>query len=236
MTVDNAVLQKIKKCLALGQSSNANEAATALRHAQALMRQHNLSEADVAGITIETDTVKTTEGFGRCTFLNQLGGLLRDAFGVVAIMERNPGSANRANIKYIGPEGRAALAAYAHQVIVRAVNHEWDSFLEKYPHFKGKSGKRTAFRLGWLVSVREQVTAIGFTDMEKQAIATWKEKTYGGALTVSSPQKIKLDRSQMSIAQHGVAAGASFRLHRPMHSDGTPAEEQAPLAAIGHEG
>jgi len=36
-------IRKIKHCLALAQSANENEAATALRQAQALMREYRLS-------------------------------------------------------------------------------------------------------------------------------------------------------------------------------------------------
>lgn len=41
------IIRKIKRCLALSKSSNENEAAIAMRQAQALMREHRLSEADV---------------------------------------------------------------------------------------------------------------------------------------------------------------------------------------------
>lgn len=40
-------IRKIKHCLALSQSANENEAATALRQAQALMRKYRLTEMDV---------------------------------------------------------------------------------------------------------------------------------------------------------------------------------------------
>lgn len=40
-------IRKIKHCLALSQSSNENEAATAMRQAQALMREYQLTETDV---------------------------------------------------------------------------------------------------------------------------------------------------------------------------------------------
>lgn len=40
-------IRKIKHCLALSQSANENEAATALRQAQALMREYRLTEMDV---------------------------------------------------------------------------------------------------------------------------------------------------------------------------------------------
>lgn len=41
------IIRKIKHCLALAQSSNENEAATAMRQAQALMREYQLTETDV---------------------------------------------------------------------------------------------------------------------------------------------------------------------------------------------
>lgn len=41
------VIRKIKRCLALSQSASENEAATAMRQAQALMRAHQLTETDV---------------------------------------------------------------------------------------------------------------------------------------------------------------------------------------------
>ena len=43
----NKALEKIKKCLALSRSANENEAAQALKHAQALMAQYGLNQADV---------------------------------------------------------------------------------------------------------------------------------------------------------------------------------------------
>lgn len=41
------VLEKIKKCLALSQSANENEAAQALKQAQALMRQYSIIDIEV---------------------------------------------------------------------------------------------------------------------------------------------------------------------------------------------
>ena len=42
------IIDKIKKCLALAKSDNPHEAATALRQAQKLMEQHNLTEQDIS--------------------------------------------------------------------------------------------------------------------------------------------------------------------------------------------
>ena len=42
------VLDKIKKCLALGQSANEHEAAQALKQAQALMEKYEVNAVDIA--------------------------------------------------------------------------------------------------------------------------------------------------------------------------------------------
>ena len=41
------VLDKIKKCLALGESANEHEAAQAIRQAQMLMKKYGISEIDI---------------------------------------------------------------------------------------------------------------------------------------------------------------------------------------------
>ncbi|WP_304672555.1 DUF2786 domain-containing protein [Neisseria bergeri] len=41
------VLEKIKRCLALGESANEHEVAQAIRQAQILMKKYGISEMDV---------------------------------------------------------------------------------------------------------------------------------------------------------------------------------------------
>ncbi len=53
MTRDKA-LAKIKKCLALGRSTNPHEAAAAMRQAQKLMAEHGLNDTDVKLIPLHT--------------------------------------------------------------------------------------------------------------------------------------------------------------------------------------
>ena len=49
------VIRKIKRCLALGESSNPNEAEMAMRQAQALMRTYRLSEADLDADAVNSE-------------------------------------------------------------------------------------------------------------------------------------------------------------------------------------
>lgn len=107
-------LDKIRKCLALSKSPEPHEAAAAMRQAQKMMEQLGVSEDDVDGIHIDDTLVRTREGFGACLFVNKLSQLVGRTFGVEVVNERNPGSADRLNVRYMGPRGRTQLAEYTH--------------------------------------------------------------------------------------------------------------------------
>jgi hypothetical protein len=47
-TMDQKIIEKLQKLLALAASDNEHEAGLAMSKAEALMREHNLSVADVA--------------------------------------------------------------------------------------------------------------------------------------------------------------------------------------------
>lgn len=225
-------LERIKKCLALAGSSNSHEAATALRQAQALMRQHDLTEDDLAALEMSTEMVRTREGYGNgnCLWLNQMASLMKAAFGVQAMLERNPGTADRANVTYYGIGGRPQLAAFAHRVVQRAVDEAWAEHLAVFPEHKGDGGKRQAFRTGWLIPVASKVEAIGFTDDEAAAMNRFRDRTFGDGIRESAPGKLKLSREDKVVAHFGLAAGTDFELRRPVGAD---ADESRRL---GHDG
>ena len=76
-------IDKIKKCLALSHSSNANEAAQALKHAQALMRQYGVDEAVIADAALDEVAVATRSRSARrpSNWELHLVGLVGKAFG-----------------------------------------------------------------------------------------------------------------------------------------------------------
>lgn len=212
-----ALLSKIKKCLALSESSSSNEAATALRQAQALMQRAGISPKEVEASIAEDEMIRTTEGFGQCLFLRLVTGMICDAFGVRGMMERNPGVANRANIRYFGVDGRAQMACYAHAVITRAVNASWKQFLVRFPHLK-EAGAREAFRIGWLQEVKAKVMAIGIAPEHVGPIDALVKRTYKSVSELRTINR-KLSEDEILIARHGQAAGKKFDLHRPMNAD-----------------
>ena len=63
MAIDDALLKRIKKLLALSTSSNEHEAAAAAAKAQALMFEHNLVMAQVEGVDLAPDLTKVDKTY-----------------------------------------------------------------------------------------------------------------------------------------------------------------------------
>ncbi|UYA99053.1 hypothetical protein P9A54_gp68 [Xanthomonas phage vB_Xar_IVIA-DoCa10] len=216
--------EKLKKCMALSKSPEPHEAAAALRQAQKIMAELGVTEDELDGLDTADVVVKTREGFGRCRTMSNLATMMERAFGVKAVFERNPGSAARLNVRYIGPKGRVMLAEYAHKVVWRAMQASWDDLLIRRPDMKGDSGKRQAFHIGWLNSVYKQISAIAPTEAEDRAIQRYCDKIYEyGVVQQDKFKKKELDGGAFHA---GARAAADFTLHRPME------EQQAALEHI----
>jgi hypothetical protein len=208
-------LDKIKKCLALSKSPEPHEAAAAMRQAQKLMDRAGISAEEVGLLEMGEATVKTREGFGKCLVMSKLRALLAKVFGVQAFGDRNPGSANRLNVVYVGPIGRVKLAEYTHRVIQRALDDAWSAHLLECPEDKSSGGKREAFRIGWLAAVESQVEAMEVIDDEVNAMALYIKRNHGEIVTTS----IERDKMDMAAYLEGLAAAQSFSLNRPLEQE-----------------
>jgi hypothetical protein len=205
-------MKKIKKGLALAASSEPHEAARAMGQAQAMMAELGVTEADVEGIDIGEAEVKTREGYGACRYMSWLADTIEKTFGVKAIYSRNPGSANRLNVRYFGPKGRVELAEYTHRVVQRNLEASWAAHLERFPWKKSQGGVRQAFYIDWLQAVRVQMQALAPTEKEQGLIERYIDKNVGSLVKLES-KKQELDYAALEA---GRKAAADFALHRPM--------------------
>ena len=218
------LISRLKKCLALSASPEPHEAAAALRQAQKLMDSLDLTEADLLGLEMAEAVVKTREGFGACRTMNFLTSIIMEAFGVEVIYQRNPGTANRLNVCYIGPRDRVLLAEYSHRVVWRAMQTSWDTVLLKWPLLKGEAGKRQAFHIGWLCGVKEKVSALMVSEEESRAINAYIGKKFGELVP---GKEVKQKPLNAAAYYAGMEAAQDFELYRPV-------EEQA--LALEHKG
>jgi hypothetical protein len=90
--IDQKIIDKLKKLLALSASDNENEATLAMKKAEELMREHNLSVADVA-LDGSGAHVSSAEVFGLTktsqTWEISLGSFIAQAFNGRAIRTKN---------------------------------------------------------------------------------------------------------------------------------------------------
>ena len=210
------IIDKIKKCLALSKSSNANEAATALRQAQKMMDAHGLSDLDIELGSYSDDAVDVPIQKNKKTplVLQMLLHVIKKAFNVRCVIEDRIGISDVSyRIRYFGPTHRVTMAAYAHEVVYRAMENAWKEFLKEYPHVRGQRGARSSFQVGWLEEVAVKVEAIGFPEEELAATQALMDRHYGRELQKSKVSKMGL---YGQIRGEGRSAAKDFSLHRPM--------------------
>ena len=213
------VLDKIKKCLALGKSPNEHEAAAAMRQAQKLMLLHDISEREIGAIGYTRETVKTTIQCGKVlpTTLSVVVQLVRSAFGVQAVIGRGKRVSDyNYDIEYFGPEHRVMLAGYAHVVIQRAVDSAWKTYLAENPHVKGRQGARAGFYIGWVDGVRETVESFVVPPEEEAGTKNLMDLHYGRELAKAKSSNQRVYGSTMDA---GSRASEGFALHRPVSGE-----------------
>lgn len=229
-TEQQKALDKIKKCLKLAGSSNPNEAATALRQAQALMEKYNVNYADVlaadASASISPSTVKKKPLEWEC----YLARIASEAFSCKLVFSSSP-FAKKADWKFIGVGSMPELAAYAFSVLLRQVKRDRTEYIKTKLGRCGlanKTKRADVFCNAWVYQAGEKIVAIAPSKEASQAITAYMEKHYGKAGTLN-PRESKTANSQVNYmdAHAGLAAGRNANLNRGVDSS-------APVLALEH--
>lgn len=223
------VIDKIKKCLALAQSSNANEAAAAMRQAQALMNKYGINQDQVDLADVNTATGKANNVKKPARYSGMLVNLIQRAFGVdavystVAVMGQTT-----ASVEFIGIGSQPEIAAYAYDVLRRQLNRDRQAYLKTLKRYKpaNKTRKADAFAEGWVFSVYEKVHVFTRPEQHTQLIEKFKAKTYGGTLEDGEARRNKYRREDDTAWLKGAAAGEKANLHHATKADQRAAIEQ----------
>ena len=119
------VLEKIKKCLALGESANEHEAAQAIRQAQILMKKYGISENDVelSGISEKGVGCAATLPTWHQVLISQCA----KAFGAECYARSEWGLREA---RFFGTGIKPELAAYAYEVLLRQLKKERREYIK----------------------------------------------------------------------------------------------------------
>ncbi|WP_300113338.1 DUF2786 domain-containing protein [Sphingobium sp.] len=215
--MNDALLSKIKKCLALAKSSNEHEAAAALAKARELMEEHGVSMADIAMSEIGEASAKGSANQRPPLWETALCLTVRHALGCKVVI-----SAQRLRI-YIGGGAAPAIASYAFTVLFRQLKAARKEYIRK--HLRrcrpGRQRQRAdIFCEAWALSVYTKVKALMPAAIIPEAANRYIEKRFGNLAPIDSrTASLKGGRLDMDYWRghdagravdlaHGVGAGA----------------------------
>ncbi len=114
---EREILERIKKLMALSQSSNPNEAAVALSRAQKLMAEHQISSQDLSVSDFDESSVDTLKGLADMKIMGILSSMVARAFGLEVFISGDGSRITSAT--FIGPKDRLQSGCYVYTIISR---------------------------------------------------------------------------------------------------------------------
>lgn len=161
-------IRKIKHCLALAQSANENEAATALRQAQALMREYRLTEMDVKLSDVGEVESDLHRAKRRPAWDQQLSIAVADAFNCTTLRRRKLSSAKEQVVEcatFVGVSPAQNIALYAYESLHRKLTQarkEYCSAVRSGVRRSAYSAETAGdhFALAWVWEVQSKLKAL----------------------------------------------------------------------------
>jgi hypothetical protein len=140
------IIEKIKKLLALANSSNEHEAALAAGHAQRLLSEHNLAMADIeaAHRPDKADKVETSVSKSLPKWMRHLSAGVSTAFDCQAIHHPATGK-----MTFIGVGADVQIAAYTFIYLDRTVRKLCSNYMKRHVSSTIANRHRELMRLSY---------------------------------------------------------------------------------------
>lgn len=215
------IIKRLKKLMALTQSSNANEAAAALARAQKLTETHGITQDDIELSDIH-ESICDYWPVGASHPPRYMAYLLRvieDAFGVNSILLSN-------GVSFYGLYNRPELAGYTFEVLGRQLIKARKDFMKtqnKRLKTQTKTARGDKFAEGWIIAVLNKIEVLARTAREVDLGERWLEKKYTDT-TNRQPRKAGSTRDNNHALNEGYQQGQYSHLHQPVYG-----QEQAKL-------
>ena len=217
-------LEKIKKCLALAKSSNEHEAAQALKQAQALMREFEVSEQDVDWLEVNEQCKPFT--YDPSTWQSLLVQMCGEAFGCRYYINKSWSLKDKktsSKINFVGLGARAELAVYAFEVLSRQIREARSSY-KKTTLNRVRVRKNLMFRLdefsyGWVASVYKLIDVFANQPKEQAILDTYMKEKHPNIKSRVIKDKKASGHVQNQAANdfsNGLKEGKKAQLHHAM--------------------
>ena len=200
-----AVLEKIKKCLALSKSANEHEAAQAMKQAQALMKKYEVDAVDVVLSEV------SERGSGRKMAVKlaewqwAVANMISEVFGCKCYQQGDA-------MVFYGLGNRAEIASAARREFLKTCRARKPS---------NRTYLADQFCNGWMMGAWGAVKEFEMSDDEKAVMADYKRKKHPhiAKAVVRDAKSSKLDGSAAMIEAiaKGHSAGKKVQLHHAMN-------------------
>ena len=150
------IIEKIKKLLALANSSNEHEAALAASHAQRLLSEHNLAMADIeaAHRPDKADRVETAAAKSLPKWMRHLSAGVSSAFDCQAIHHPAAGK-----MTFIGVGADVQIAAYTFAYLDRIVRKLCGTYMKQHVSSTIANRHRELMRQSYYLGAVSTITA-----------------------------------------------------------------------------
>lgn len=211
------LLAKIRKCLALGKSSNEAEAATALAKARELMDVYGLTSQDVELSEISEELAKGNRSQTPPLWENTLCLVVQRALGVQAVLGR-PGEWH-----FIGAGAAPQIAVYAFAVLFRqlkAARAEYTRTRLKRCGLARKRQRADVFCEAWATAVFVQVHRLMPEQPCDDTVGKYIAQRFGQMVEVNARQASNKGRRTDQDYWAGIDQGRKVELHNAVGAAG----------------
>jgi hypothetical protein len=212
------IIDKIHKCLRLSESGNPNEAASALRQAQAMMRKFGICEEDVHSAQVNEVSADSAGYFNPPYWAVALSELVAQAFDCRAYISRK--EEQRPCFRFIGVDYTASVAAYTFTVLFRQLRRARRIHMEELAIEDRQESLRrgNVFAQAWLFNIARTVAEFLSNPASQVAIDAYVKEHYG------NPEDFEREFTDPSSADYddilsGMRAARKVSLFRPVNRE-----------------
>ncbi len=230
------ILRRLKKVIALSESSNPGEAAAALHQADLMMKKYGITKVDAEISSVEeSETALSSAELQK--WEGALFSVVAASLGVSAFISgykkvrgaRRP----RAKIIFVGEGFRAQVAAYAFEALRRKLRTDlkksFDAILTQAGvdedvkrSVKMTTSQRDAYALHWCHAVKAKVAGLA-PEVPKSVLLYLETRIGVDSRETPPPKKSKpekpLDALASYMASKGRVDGQSVELHKAVNRD-----------------
>jgi len=226
MQSKDTALHRIKKQLALAGNAAASdqEKKTALKMAQTLMRQHNLTDTELTASTAgETETPANVKK-SPAEWESNLATVCAQAFNCLSLFKAGICPSHRGRWLFIGTGQTHEIAAYAFAVQLRQLIRDRSEFIKtKLANVKTPQRKTTRannFAEYWVNAAADTVQLSDPDEATSTAISAYLSIKYPHTTTLQSRVNAVRRKIPETDAQAGNRKGSKARLSKAVNSTG----------------